>query len=56
MLGIYETACDVLLDMSEACRAIEADRRIKGSAGEDGVGDCAQAVTLGHWRKACSGC
>lgn len=50
MLGVYETACDVLLDMSEACRATGA-----GTLGEAGVGDYAQAVTLGHWREACPG-
>ena len=47
MLGVYETACDMLLDMSEACRAVAAER--PGGADAE---DAAEAVALEHWRRA----
>ena len=47
MLGVYETACDMLLDMSEACRAVAAERPDGGA-----VGDVTEAITLEHWRRA----
>ena len=50
MLGVYEVVCDMLLDMSEACRAAAAER-----PGGAEAGDFAEAVALEHWRKACPG-